>query len=124
MRAPHSGDIHLDQYADILVKARAAAFSLDQNVQHEWEWSVWKDVRLPDGKALIPGVVAHTTDTIEHPQLIADRLVRLANVVGRENVLAGTDCGLGGRVPNEIAWAKFRAMAEGARMASKELWRK
>jgi len=124
MRAPHSGDIHLDQYADILVKVRAAAFSLDQNVQHEHEWRVWKDVKLPDGKALIPGVVAHTTDTIEHPQLIADRLVRLANVVGRENVLAGTDCGLGGRVSNEIAWAKFRAMVEGAKLASKELWGK
>jgi 5-methyltetrahydropteroyltriglutamate--homocysteine methyltransferase len=124
MRAPHSGDIHLDQYADILVNARAAAFSLDQNVQHEHEWRVWRDVKLPDGKALIPGVVAHNTDTIEHPQVIADRLVRLANVVGRENVLAGTDCGLGGRVPNEIAWAKFRAMTEGARLASKELWGK
>jgi 5-methyltetrahydropteroyltriglutamate--homocysteine methyltransferase len=122
MRAPHSGDIGLEDYADLLIKINAGGYSLDQNVRHEHEWKVWKDVKLPDGKLLMPGVVAHTTDVIEHPQLIADRIVRLANVVGRENVIAGTDCGLGGRVPQEIAWAKFRSMVEGARIASKELW--
>jgi 5-methyltetrahydropteroyltriglutamate--homocysteine methyltransferase len=79
-------------------------------------------VKLPDGKVLIPGVVAHTNDVIEHPELIADRIERLANLVGRENVVAGTDCGLGGRVHPDIVWGKFRAMVEGAQRASAVLW--
>jgi 5-methyltetrahydropteroyltriglutamate--homocysteine methyltransferase len=78
---------------------------------------------LPDGKMLIPGVVSHATNIVEHPQVVADRIVRYANVVGRENVIAGTDCGLGGRIHPQIAWAKLEALAEGARLASRELWR-
>ena len=91
-------------------------------MRHEHEWKLFRDLKLPDGKLLMPGVLAHITETVEHPELISDRLVRLANLVGRENVIAGTDCGLGGRVHPEIAWAKFRSMVEGARLATKELW--
>ena len=81
------------------------------------------DVKLPDGKMLIPGVVSHATNIVEHPQVVADRIVRYAKVVGRENVIAGTDCGLGGRIHPQIAWAKLEVLAEGARLASRELWR-
>jgi 5-methyltetrahydropteroyltriglutamate--homocysteine methyltransferase len=122
MKIPHTGDLMLGQYLDLLLKINANGISYDQNVRHEQEWKLFREVKLPDGKLLMPGVVAHITETIEHPELIADRLVRLANLVGRENVIAGTDCGLGNRVHPEIAWAKFRSMAEGARLASKELW--
>jgi 5-methyltetrahydropteroyltriglutamate--homocysteine methyltransferase len=82
----------------------------------------WKDVRLPEGKLLIPGVVSHATNIVEHPEVVADRLVRYAGVVGRENVVAGTDCGLGGRIHPQIAWAKLAALTEGARLATRELW--
>jgi hypothetical protein len=85
-------------------------------------WKVWKNTKLPQGKILIPGVVGHATNVLEHPELMADRLVRFAKVVGRENVLAGTDCGLGGRVHPQIAWAKLTALSEGAKLATKELW--
>jgi 5-methyltetrahydropteroyltriglutamate--homocysteine methyltransferase len=84
---------------------------------------VWQDVKLPDGKLLIPGVVSHATNIVEHPQVVADRIVRYAKVVGRENVIAGTDCGLGGRIHPQIAWAKLEALAAGARLASRELWK-
>jgi 5-methyltetrahydropteroyltriglutamate--homocysteine methyltransferase len=85
---------------------------------------VWEDVKLPDGKTLVPGVVSHATDLVEHPELVADRLMNFASVVGRENVQAGTDCGIGSRVGHpEIAWAKLAAMAEGAALASKRLWK-
>lgn len=84
---------------------------------------MWRDVKLPDGKLLIPGVVSHATNVVEHPDLVADRLIRFAHVVGRENVLAGTDRGLGGRVHPDIAWAKLRTLAEGAALASEQLWR-
>ena len=97
------------------------------NARHEHEWRVWEDVTLPEGKKLIPGVVTHHTNVVEHPELVAQRLVRLANVVGKENVLAGTDCGFAQgafiqRVHPEIQWAKLAALAEGARLASQELW--
>jgi 5-methyltetrahydropteroyltriglutamate--homocysteine methyltransferase len=92
------------------------------NVRHEHEWRVWQDVKLPEGKLLIPGVVSHATNIVEHPQVVADRIVRYAKVVGRENVIAGTDCGLGGRIHPQIAWAKLEALAEGARRATRELW--
>jgi 5-methyltetrahydropteroyltriglutamate--homocysteine methyltransferase len=92
------------------------------NVRHEHEWKVWRDVKLPEGKLLMPGVVSHATNVIEHPEVVADRIVRYANVVGRENVIAGTDCGLGGRIHTELAWAKLRSLVEGARLASQELW--
>jgi 5-methyltetrahydropteroyltriglutamate--homocysteine methyltransferase len=121
---PHSTDLPLASIADVLLKVDAGAFSIEAgNVRHEHEWKVWRDVKLPEEKILIPGVVSHATNVLEHPELIADRLVRFASVVGRENVIAGTDCGLGGRVHEEIAWAKLEALAEGARLASKELWR-
>jgi 5-methyltetrahydropteroyltriglutamate--homocysteine methyltransferase len=122
-RGPHTGDIGLRDYVDLALKINCTGISLDQNVQHEHEWAIWEDVKLPDDKVLIPGVVAHTTDTVEHPELIAQRIVRLAKLVGRERVIAGTDCGLGGRLHPDIVWAKFRAMAEGARRATKQLWR-
>jgi 5-methyltetrahydropteroyltriglutamate--homocysteine methyltransferase len=120
---PHVTDIPMRDLVDIVLKVNAQGISFEAgNVRHEHEWKVWRDVKLPDGKLLIPGVVSHATNVIEHPQLVADRLVRFANVVGRENVLASTDCGLGGRVHPDIAWAKLRTLAEGAALASKELW--
>jgi 5-methyltetrahydropteroyltriglutamate--homocysteine methyltransferase len=120
---PHSTDLPLANIVDVLLKVHAGAFSIEAgNVRHEHEWKVWHDVKLPEGKMLIPGVVSHATNVLEHPEVIADRLVRFAGGVGRENVIAGTDCGLGGRVHEDIAWAKLEALAEGARLASKELW--
>jgi 5-methyltetrahydropteroyltriglutamate--homocysteine methyltransferase len=124
MKIAHTGDLMLPQYLDILLRLNANGISYDQNVHHEHEWKYFRDFKLPEGKLLMPGVLAHTTDAIEHPEAVAERLTRLANLVGRENVIAGTDCGLGGRVHPEIAWAKFGAMVEGARIASKELWAK
>ena len=120
---PHSGDLPLKDVVDLLLKVKAQAYSVEAgNVRHEHEWKVWKDTKLPDGKVLIPGVVSHSTNLIEHPELVADRIIRFAQVVGRENVIAGTDCGLGGRVHHQIAWAKLRALSEGAKLASKKLW--
>ena len=119
---PHKYDIPLKDIVDIVLKVRAGAYSIEaSNPCHEHEWRVWEDVKLPDGKILIPGVVGHYSDFIEHPQAIADRLVRYAKIMGRENVMAGTDCGIGSRVGHpQVGWAKFQAMAEGARMATKE----
>ncbi len=121
---PHKYDIPLKDIVDIVLKVRAGAYSIEaSNPCHEHEWRVWEDVELPDGKILIPGVVGHYSDFIEHPQAIADRLVRYAKIMGRENVIAGTDCGIGSRVGHpQVGWAKFQALAEGARMATKELW--
>jgi 5-methyltetrahydropteroyltriglutamate--homocysteine methyltransferase len=121
---PHKYDIPLRDIVDLILKVRAGAYSIEaSNPCHEHEWRVWEEVKFPDGKIFIPGVVGHYSDFIEHPQAIADRLVRFANILGRENVIAGTDCGLGTRVGHpKIGWAKFQAMAEGARLASKELW--
>jgi 5-methyltetrahydropteroyltriglutamate--homocysteine methyltransferase len=121
---PHVGDVPLKDVVDLLLKIKAQGYSVEAgNVRHEHEWKVWKDTRLPDGKLLIPGVVSHATNVLEHPELIADRIVRFAQVVGRENVIASTDCGLGGRVHPQIAWAKLGALTEGAKRASSELWR-
>ena len=121
---PHKYDIPLRDIVDLILKVKADTISIEAaNPRHEHEWRVWDEVKLPAGKVLVPGVVGHATDIVEHPQAIADRLVRYAKVVGRENVMAGTDCGLGPRVGDpQIAWAKFEAMAEGARLATKELW--
>jgi len=123
---PHKYDIPLRDIIDIILKVNANTISIEAaNPRHEHEWRVWKEVKLPAGKVLVPGVVGHATDIVEHPQAIADRLVRYANIVGKENLIAGTDCGLGPRVGSpQICWAKFAAMAEGARLASKELWGK
>ena len=103
---------------------RAECYSIEaSNPRHDHEWRVWEDVKRPDGKTLMPGVVGHASDFVEHPELVAERLVKYARLVGRENVIAGTDCGLGPRVGHpKIAWAKFQAMAEGARLATKQLW--
>ena len=120
---PHLTDIPLSDVVDLLLTVRAGAYSLEAgNVRHEHEWKVWRDVKLPDGKMLIPGVVSHATNVVEHPELVADRIVQYAQVVGRENVIAGTDCGLGGRIHASLAWAKLRALVEGARRASQQLW--
>ena len=121
---PHTNDIPLSDIVDIALKVNADCYSVEAgNVRHEHEWRVWQDARLPYGKSLMPGAVSHATDVVEHPQVVADRLVRYAKVVGRENVIAGTDCGLGNRVGHgEIAWAKLKMLVEGARLASRELW--
>jgi 5-methyltetrahydropteroyltriglutamate--homocysteine methyltransferase len=120
---PHSGDVPLKDIVDLLLKVNAQAYSIEAgNVRHEHEWKVWKHSKLPDGKILIPGVVSHSTNLIEHPDLVADRVIRFAQAVGRENIIAGTDCGLGGRIHPQIAWAKLQALAEGAKLASRELW--
>jgi 5-methyltetrahydropteroyltriglutamate--homocysteine methyltransferase len=121
---PHKYDIPLRDIIDLILKVKANTISIEAaNPRHEHEWRVWEEVKLPSGKVLVPGVVGHATDIVEHPQAIADRLVRYAKIIGRENVMAGTDCGLGPRVGDpQIAWAKFEAMAEGARLATKVLW--
>jgi 5-methyltetrahydropteroyltriglutamate--homocysteine methyltransferase len=121
---PHKGDVPLKDIVDLLLKVKAQGYSVEAgNVRHEHEWKVWRDTKLPDGKLLVPGVVSHATNVLEHPELVADRIVRFAQVVGRENVIASTDCGLGGRLHPQLAWAKLGALAEGARLASRELWR-
>jgi 5-methyltetrahydropteroyltriglutamate--homocysteine methyltransferase len=121
---PHKGDVPLKDIVDLLLKVKAQAYSVEAgNVRHEHEWKVFRDVKLPDGKIVIPGVVSHATNVLEHPEVIADRLIDYASVVGRENVIASTDCGLGGRVHPQIAWAKLQALREGADLASKQLWR-
>jgi 5-methyltetrahydropteroyltriglutamate--homocysteine methyltransferase len=121
---PHQSDIPLRDIVDIIFKVRAGSYSIEaSNPRHEHEWRVFEDVELPEGAVLIPGVVGHCTDFIEHPELVSERLIRYAKLVGRGNVMAGTDCGLGPRVGHaKIAWAKLEALVEGARLASKELW--
>ena len=125
---PHSTDLPLRDIVDVVLKIKAGAYSVEAaNARHEHEWKVWEDVKLPEGKILIPGVVGHVTNTIEHPELVAMRIANFARLVGRENVIAGTDCGfsqgsLNPRVHPTIMWAKLRALAEGAQLASKQLW--
>ena len=120
---PHVSDIPMKDIAGIMLSVKAGAYVFEAgNVRHEHEYHVWDDVKLTDGQALIPGVVSHATNVVEHPELVAERIVRYAERAGRENVLAGTDCGLGGRVHPQIAWAKLTALVEGARIASKKLW--
>ena len=121
---PHKHDLPLRELADLILAVRAQGYSIEaSNPRHDHEWRVWEDVRLPDGKILIPGVVGHASDFVEHPELVAERLVKYARLVGRERVIAGTDCGLGPRVGHpKIAWAKFEALVEGARLATKRLW--
>ena len=125
---PHVADAALDDIVDLMLSVRAGAYSIEAaNARHEHEWRVWQSVTLPPGKILIPGVVTHHTTTVEHPRLVADRLVRFASLVGRENVIAGTDCGFAQiegiqRVHPQVMWAKLDALVEGARIASRELW--
>ena len=126
--APHTTDVPLKTLSDLILKVRAQAYSLESaNPRHEHEWMVWKDVKLPDGKILIPGIVTHSTNVVEHPELVAWRIKNFASVVGRENVIAGTDCGFAQsynivRCHPSVQWAKLESLVEGARMASKELW--
>ena len=125
---PHMADAALDDIVDLMLQVRAGAYSIEAaNARHEHEWRVWQDVKLPPGRILIPGVVTHHTTTVEHPRLVADRIIRFAELVGRENVIAGTDCGFAQleglrRVHPQVMWAKLEALAEGARIASRELW--
>jgi 5-methyltetrahydropteroyltriglutamate--homocysteine methyltransferase len=125
---PHAYDPPLADLIDLVLKVPARYYLMEQgNPRHEHEWRIWEDVRLPDGKVLVPGVVTHHTAVVEHPEAVAQRLVRLANVVGRESVMAGTDCGFAQgafiqRVHPTIQWAKLEALVEGARLATKELY--
>jgi 5-methyltetrahydropteroyltriglutamate--homocysteine methyltransferase len=120
---PHTTDIPLRDVVDVMLRVNAQAYLVEAgNARHEHEHKVWRDVKLPAGKILIPGVVSHATNVVEHPELVADRILVFADAVGRGNVMAGTDCGLGGRVHPQIAWAKLRALCEGAALASRKLW--
>ncbi|HEV8244337.1 MAG TPA: hypothetical protein VGP93_01080, partial [Polyangiaceae bacterium] len=121
---PHMTDIPMREIVGLMLKINAGAYSFEAgNVRHEHEWKIWRDVKLADDKVLIPGVVSHATNVVEHPELVADRIERFASLVGRERVIAGTDCGLGGRIHPDLAWAKLETLAEGARLATHRLWR-
>jgi 5-methyltetrahydropteroyltriglutamate--homocysteine methyltransferase len=126
--APRVHDLELKHFVDLMLKIRAGAYLIEAaNPRHEHEWQLWQDVKLPDGKILIPGVVSHCIHLVEHPELIAQRIVRFAQLVGRERVIAGTDCGFGtsgagDEVHPEVAWAKLKSMVEGARLATHRLW--
>jgi 5-methyltetrahydropteroyltriglutamate--homocysteine methyltransferase len=125
---PHTTDVPLKKIVDLILKVNAGAYLIEAaNPRHEHEWKVWQEVKLPAGKVLVPGVVSHGTNVVEHPELIAERLTRFASCVGRENIIAGTDCGfaqeeLNRRVHPSVMWAKLEAMAEGARIATQQLW--
>jgi 5-methyltetrahydropteroyltriglutamate--homocysteine methyltransferase len=119
---PHMTDIPMKEIVGLMLKINAGAYSFEAgNVRHEHEWSVWKDTRLPDEKIILPGVVSHATNVVEHPELVAERIGRFAKLVGKERVIASSDCGLGGRVHRDIAWAKLETLAQGAAIASKQL---
>ncbi len=125
---PHTTDVPLKDIVDVILTARVGAYVIEgANARHEHEWKVWKDAKLAPGQVLIPGVISHATNVVEHPELVSERIVRLAKLVGRENVIAGTDCGFAQgpfhrRVHPSIMWAKLEALAQGAALASKELW--
>ena len=128
MNTPHTSDIPLKDIVDLILKINAQAYSIEAaNPRHEHEWMVWQDVKLPEGKILIPGIVSHQTNVVEHPELVAWRIKNYASVVGKENVIASTDCGFSQgwsmiRVHEEVQWAKLKTLVEGAALASKELW--
>jgi 5-methyltetrahydropteroyltriglutamate--homocysteine methyltransferase len=127
---PHASDVPFKDIADLVLRVRAGAYSIElANPRHEHEWHLWERLKLPKDAVLIPGVISHATNIVEHPQLVAERIVRLAKLVGRENVIASTDCGFAqvtyfARVHPQIMWAKLQSLVNGARLASKELWRK
>jgi len=127
---PHMFDPPLSEIIDFVLQVNAGAYAIEQaNPRHEHEWRLWEQVKLPDGKKLIPGVITHATNTIEHPELVAERLERIAKLVGRDNILAGTDCGFAQgafiqRVHPSIQWAKLAALVQGAALASQRLWKK
>jgi 5-methyltetrahydropteroyltriglutamate--homocysteine methyltransferase len=120
---PHMTDIPMKEIVGLMLKIDAGAFSFEAgNVRHEHEWAVWKETELPDDRLILPGVVSHATNVVEHPELVAERIGRFTDLVGRERVIASTDCGLGGRVHPDIAWAKLEALAQGAAIASRKLF--
>ncbi|NIZ91655.1 cobalamin-independent methionine synthase II family protein [Kineococcus rubinsiae] len=120
---PHTTDVEFRHIADVMLEIDAGAYSFEAaNARHEHEWKVWKDLPLPAGKKIVPGIVSHATNVVEHPELVADRIERFASVVGAENVIASTDCGLGGRIHPQIAVAKLAALSDGARLASERLF--
>lgn len=127
---PHVSDVPLQEIIDLVLKVNAGAYCIEMgNPRHAHEWKVFEKVKFPDGKTLIPGVISHSTNVVEHPELVAERLVRLARLVGRDNLMAGTDCGFAQspflqRVHPSIQWAKLEALSQGARIASSELWGK
>jgi 5-methyltetrahydropteroyltriglutamate--homocysteine methyltransferase len=126
---PHTTDPPLANFIHLILKIKAQAYLMEQaNPRHEHEWRLWEDVKLPEGKVLVPGVVTHHTNVVEHPELVAWRIKNFASVVGKENVIAGTDCGFSQfwdhiRVHPSVQWAKLESLVEGARLASTELWR-
>jgi 5-methyltetrahydropteroyltriglutamate--homocysteine methyltransferase len=125
---PHMSDVPLADIVDVVLKVNCAAYSVEaSNPRHAHEWKLWREVKLPDGKVLIPGVIDSVTNFVEHPELVADRILNYANIVGRENVIAGTDCGFGtsaiaNNVHTPIVWAKLKSLSEGAELASQQLW--
>jgi 5-methyltetrahydropteroyltriglutamate--homocysteine methyltransferase len=126
--SPHVGDVPFKEIADLVLSVNAGGYAIEMaNPRHDHEWRVWEELPLPDDKVLIPGVIAHTTNVVEHPELVADRIVRLAELVGRERVIGGTDCGFAQgpyvrRVHPTIMWAKLDALVQGARLAAERLW--
>jgi 5-methyltetrahydropteroyltriglutamate--homocysteine methyltransferase len=126
--APHTSDVPLKDIVHLLLRIRAGAYSIEAaNVRHEHEWRVWETVKLPANRAIIPGVISHATNVVEHPELVAERIVRFASLVGRENVIAGTDCGFAQgpyvqRVHPSIMWSKLQALVDGAQLATNQLW--
>jgi 5-methyltetrahydropteroyltriglutamate--homocysteine methyltransferase len=126
--APRVHDFELKHFVDLMLQIRAAAYLIEAaNPRHEHEWQLWQDIKLPDGKILVPGVVSHCIHLVEHPELVAQRIMRFTEAVGRERVIAGTDCGFGSsgagdEVHPDVAWAKLRALVEGSRLASGRLW--
>lgn len=120
---PHTTDLPMKDIIGSMLQINAGAYSFEAgNVRHEHEWRVWEDVTLPDGKLILPGVVSHATNVVEHPEVVADRIERFAHAVGRESVIASTDCGLGGRIHPQIAWAKLETLVAGADLATQRLW--
>jgi 5-methyltetrahydropteroyltriglutamate--homocysteine methyltransferase len=121
---PHTTDVPMRDIVGVMLAIKAHAYSFEAgNVRHEHEWKVWQEVKLPEGKLILPGVVSHATNVVEHPELVAERIARFASLVGKERVIASTDCGLGGRVHPQIAWAKLESLAQGAALATRQLWR-
>ena len=125
---PHTTDVPLREIVDLVLKVNAGTYLIEgANPRHEHEWRIWESVKLPEGKVLAPGMISHATNVVEHPELVAQRILRLAKLVGRERVMASTDCGFAQgpfhrRVHPSIMWAKLEALAQGARLASRELW--
>jgi 5-methyltetrahydropteroyltriglutamate--homocysteine methyltransferase len=125
---PHVSDVGLKDIVDLILRVRVGGYSIEMaNPRHEHEWRVWESTKLPTGKVLLPGLISHSTNVVEHPEFVAERITRLAKLVGRENIIASTDCGFAQgpfvqRVHPSIMWAKLRALTEGARIATRELW--